>query len=72
MNNWSSGWRKLVVEKHEMKKFKTEWTGSYPSLCSGVWKLYVDGKDKSDLIPEDLRNYPMETAGMYQTWHFED
>ena len=55
-----------------MKNFRAEWTGSYPSLCSGVWKLYVDGKDKSDLIPEDLRNYPMETAGMYQTWHFED
>lgn len=55
-----------------MKKFEAEWTGSYPNLCSGVWKLYVDGKDKSDLIPEDLRNYPMDTAGMYQTWHFED
>lgn len=55
-----------------MKKFKAEWTGSYPKLCSGVWKLYVNGKDESDLIPEDLRNYPMDTAGMYQIWHFEN
>ena len=30
-----------------MKEFKAEWTGSYPSLCLGVWKLYVNGKDKS-------------------------
>ena len=41
MDNWSSGWRKLVVEEHEMKKFKTEWTGSYPNLCSGVWKFML-------------------------------
>lgn len=55
-----------------MKKFKAEWTGSFPTLCLGVWKLYVDGKDKSNLIPRDLRDYPMNTAGTYQTWHFED
>lgn len=55
-----------------MKNFKTEWTGSYPNLCSGVWKLYVDGKDKSDLIPEDLRDYPMGTVGIYWTWNFDD
>lgn len=55
-----------------MKEFRAEWTGSYPTLCLGVWKLYVDGKDKSNLIPEDLRDYPMYTAGMYQAWHFED
>lgn len=23
-----------------MKNFKAEWTGSYPNLCSGIWKLY--------------------------------
>lgn len=22
---------------------KAEWTGKFPSLCSGVWKLWVDG-----------------------------
>lgn len=55
-----------------MKNFKAEWTGSYPSLCFGVWRLYIDGKDKSDLIPEKLRRHPMDTAGMYQTWYLED
>lgn len=55
-----------------MKKFKTEWTGSCPNLCMGVWKLYIDGKDKSDLIPEDLRDYPMGTVGVYWTWDFDD
>lgn len=55
-----------------MKKFEAEWTGSFPTLCSGVWKLCVDGKDKSNLIPNDLREYPMYTAGMYEIWHFED
>ena len=55
-----------------MKNFKTEWTGSCPNLCMGVWKLYIDGKDKSDLIPEDLRDYPMGTVGVYWTWDFDD
>lgn len=55
-----------------MKNFKAEWTGSYPSLCFGVWRLYIDGKDKSDLIPEKLRRHPMDTAGTYQSLHFEN
>lgn len=55
-----------------MKKFEAKWTGSFPVLCRGVWKLYIDGKDKSNLIPKDLRDYPMYTAGTYQSWHFEN
>lgn len=55
-----------------MKNFKTEWTGSYPSLCRGVWKLYVDRKDKSDLIPKALQRSPMYTAGVYKTWRLEN
>ena len=55
-----------------MKEFRAEWTGGYPSLCSGVWKLYVDEKDNSNLIPKCLRNYPMDTSGVYQAWHLED
>lgn len=26
-----------------MAEWKTEWTGSYPNLCSGSWILYKDG-----------------------------
>lgn len=48
---------------------KAEWTGKFPSLCSGVWKLWVDGVDVSDKIPEDLRSSEMNTYGEYaQCW----
>lgn len=51
---------------------EVEWTGKYPCLCSGERKLYIDGTDKSDLIPEDLRQNEMGTYGTYSSWHFED
>lgn len=51
---------------------KVEWTGRWPCLCSGEWKLYIDGTDKSDLIPEDLRQNEMGTYGTYSSWHFEN
>lgn len=49
-----------------------KWTGAYPNLCSGTWKLYKDGEDISDMIPEELRNSKMNTFGNYNRWHFED
>ena len=65
-------------------EFKAEWTGSYPSLCIGEWKLYRrhneyldDGTidiwydDISNLIPEDLKHEPIEdyTDGMnFKEW----
>lgn len=49
-----------------------EWTGNFPNLCSGEWKLNVNGVDVSDKIPECLRNSPMNTFGTYSTWHFDD
>lgn len=49
-----------------------EWTGSYPCLCSGVWKLFINGEDFSLLIPEELRYGEMGTYGTYQSWHFEN
>lgn len=51
---------------------EAKWTGSYPCLCHGEWELYVNGKDVSDKIPEDLREDSMNTYGEYQSWHFED
>lgn len=38
---------------------KAKWTGRGFALCIGEWKLYVDGKDVTDKIPEDLRTEPM-------------
>lgn len=65
-------------------EFKVEWTGSYPSLCVGKWKLYrkyedilEDGSkdegydDISNLIPEELRHEPMDTLGVYSSWYFD-
>ena len=51
---------------------EVKWTGKYPCLCSGEWKLYIDGNDMSDFIPEDLRRSDMGTFGTYSSWHFED
>lgn len=65
-------------------EFKAEWTGGYPSLCVGEWKLYrkyedilEDGSkdegydDISNLIPEDLKHEPMCTLGVYSSWYFD-
>ena len=49
-----------------------EWTGSYPCLCSGEWRLTIDGVDWSNAIPIEKRYSHMNTAGTYQSWHFEN
>lgn len=51
---------------------EAKWSGSYPCLCSGQWTLIVDGEDVSSKIPEELRDSEMNTAGTYQSWHFEN
>lgn len=53
-------------------KIEAKWTGDYPNLCSGQWILKVNNKDVSHLIPEELRNEPMNTYRTYQCWHFND
>lgn len=30
-----------------MKEISVEWTGSWPCLCHGEWKLTIDGEDWS-------------------------
>ena len=42
-----------------------EWTGKYPNLCAGRWFLFVDGKDVSDQIPDELLRSEMNTFGLY-------
>jgi len=53
-------------------KVEAKWTGKYPNYCSGQWILKVNNKDVSHLIPEELRNSPMNTYNTYRSWHFED
>ena len=53
-------------------KVEAKWTGNYPNLCSGQWILKVNNIDVSHLIPEDLRNEPMNTYRTYLCWHFNN
>ena len=53
-------------------RVEAKWTGDYPNLCSGQWILKVNNKDVSHLIPEELRNEPMNTYCTYQRWNFYD
>lgn len=47
-----------------------EWTGRYPNLCRGEWRLSIDGGDVSDTIP--FQGEPAMTRGKHQHWHFEN
>lgn len=51
-------------------KFTVEWTGSYPNLCSGEWKITYEGKPVK--LSKELAKDCMNTAGTYSSWHFED
>lgn len=53
-------------------KVEAKWTGKYPNLCSGEWILKVNNKDVSYLIPEELRNEPMNTYRTYKHWYFNN
>ncbi len=53
-----------------MNEYTTEWTGHYPCLCYGEWKLFRNGEDISDMIPEELRKRSMNTNGEYAMWSF--
>lgn len=48
------------------------WSGSYPTKCVGEWTLSVGGIDYSYLIPEDKKRTPMNTAGVYSKWYFNE
>lgn len=42
-----------------------DWTGSYPSLCFGEWKIFIDGIQLTGIEKEDF-----QTDGSYATWGF--
>lgn len=50
--------------------FQVKWTGSYPCLCCGEWRILKNGIDVSQVIPNDITE--MNTYGIYQSWHFDD
>ena len=41
------------------------WSGCWPTLCFGSWALKIDGIDYTHLIPEELREAPMNTFSTY-------
>ena len=52
-----------------MITYTTEWTGHWPCLCFGDWKLYKDGELLLDAdIP--FQGEPAYTFGEYRGWHF--
>lgn len=55
--------------------FVAEWTGEWPCLCHGTWKLYRNGMELSIPIPfndEDGYGRPAMTSGMYFSWSFNE
>lgn len=48
------------------------WSGRWPNLCSGEWRIMVDDVDYSSIIPEDQRTSPMGTYKTYTYWHFSE
>lgn len=55
--------------KIDKNKFEVIWNGTDgSSLCVGEWKIYKNNEDVSYLIPEELRDIPMGTYGIYEEW----
>jgi len=53
-----------------MNEIEVSWTGKYPNLCSGHWKISFNGKSMK--VPSPFINSSMGTDGIYSSWHFED
>lgn len=53
-----------------MSEYATEWTGCWPCLCHGEWKLYKDG----DILDVDIpfQESPAYTFGEYYERRFVD
>ena len=53
-----------------MTKYYAEWTGEYPNLCHGEWRLYRNEKELNVEIP--FQGSPADTFGVYSEWWFEN
>lgn len=53
-----------------MNKWKVEWTGGFPALCSGEWRIYKNGELLN--IEPPFGDNPADTYGEYSNWYFND
>ena len=51
-------------------KYRANWSGSYPCLCSGEWTLFKNEIEIKEPIP--FQNNPANTYGVYSEWHFDE
>lgn len=59
----SDGSLRCTLEITKVKDLYVQWTGFFPNLCYGKWKLFINGEDCSEMIPEDRRNHSMYIEG---------
>ena len=43
------------------------WTGSWPSLCCGEWKIIING-----IVLTGIENSSFGTEGDYDSWYFDE
>lgn len=59
-------------------EFKAEWTGGYPSLCVGEWKLYCKYKEILEDDSKDNKLWihlicdPKDYKDLYEAFQKED
>lgn len=52
----------------ENREITAKWTGVYPCLCDGEWKITIGGEEVE--LPKDVRHGHMNTYGSYAEWYF--
>ena len=53
-----------------LNTYNAEWTGKWPNLCHGEWKLYFGDQELN--IPIPFLCEPAETLNTYSRWYFDD
>lgn len=57
----------------KLRKITVEWTGSYPTLCSGKWIITIDGKEIINKSNSKIFKNSMNTARMYtSSWYIPE
>lgn len=62
---------------YKKSDIEVNWTGSYPTLCSGSWEIKINGvllkeKNPNKFSYNRFLSQNMGTEGTYSSWHFED
>lgn len=67
-NGYDSEWVKILNEDKDKDEVvaRAFWSGSYPNLCSGYWRLGFNGIDVTDKIPKDMINNEMDVYNLYR------